>query len=317
MSPTSLPRIAAVVLNYNSAEDTVACVDRLLQQRDANLSVIIVDNPSSAGQRQHLENLVLGRWPDTLHSSLDESHNKLIHYTDRPALVLLWAAENRGYSAGNNLGIAAAEALGCESVLIINPDVRLEGAKCLITLHRALMADKRNFAAGPRIRGLSGRDENPLREPTFCEEFLWPVTILRRRLGKQPAVVPFRPQSDAHEVPKISGTCLLIRLDYLRSDNYLDDTVFMYCEEPILAARIRRAGGRLIFVPNSSVLHAHQKNLKGRLMPRLLAFVNSRRYYLRTYSGYGRLAQNALIASHYLFAWTVGLQDLLATRKSA
>jgi GT2 family glycosyltransferase len=316
MSRTPLPRIAAVVLNYNSAEDTVACIDRLLNQRGTDLSIIVVDNPSSTAHRKHLENLVRSRWPGTPRGSWQEIKSQLSQPAYRPALFLLWAAENRGYSSGNNLGIAAAEALGCESVLIINPDARLEGDDCLITLHRGLMADQQNFAAGPRIRGLSGRDENPLREATFWEEFLWPVTILRRRFGRHSAVAPIRPGSDAYEVPKISGTCLLLRMDYLRSGGYLDDAVFMYCEEPILVARIRRAGGRLVFVPNSSVLHAHRKSAKGRLSPRLLAFVRSRSYYLRTYSGYGRLVQNALIASHYLFAWTVGLQDLLPNRKS-
>jgi len=316
MSRTPLPRIAAVVLNYNSAEDTVECIDRLLSQRGTDLSIIVVDNPSSTAHRKHLEDLVLGRWPETPRGSWPELQNKLSQLADRPALVLLWASENRGYSSGNNLGIGAADALGCESMLIINPDARLEGDECLITLHQGLMADKRNFAAGPRIRGLSGRDENPLREATFWEEFLWPVTILRRRFGRHPAAAPIRPGAEPYEVPKISGTCLLLRMDYLQSDGYLDDAVFMYCEEPILVARIRRAGGRLVFVPNSSVLHAHRKSAKGRLRPRLLAFVKSRSYYLRTYSGYGRLAQNALIASHYLFAWTVGLQDLLPNRKS-
>jgi GT2 family glycosyltransferase len=316
MSRTPLPRIAAVVLNYNSAEDTVECIDRLLSQRGTDLSIIVVDNPSSTAHRKHLEDLVLSRWPGTPRGSWTELQRQLSQKTDRSALILLWAAENRGYSSGNNLGIAAADALGCESVLIINPDARLEGEECLAGLHRALMADCRNFAAGPRIRGLSGHDENPLREPTFWEEFLWPVTILRRRFCRHPAVVPVRPGAEPYEVPKISGTCLLLRMDYLRSDGYLDDTVFMYCEEPILVARIRRAGGRLVFVPNASVLHAHRKSAKGRLSPRLLAFVKSRSYYLRTYSGYGRLAQNALIASHYLFAWTVGLQDLLPSRKS-
>ncbi len=102
MSRTPLPRIAAVVLNYNSAEDTVECIDRLLGQRGIDLSIIVVDNPSSIQHRKHLEDLVLGRWPSTPRGSWPELQRQLTQQLDKPALFILWAAENRGYSAGNN-----------------------------------------------------------------------------------------------------------------------------------------------------------------------------------------------------------------------
>lgn len=315
MSSTPLPHIAAVVLNYNSAEDTKECVTRLSRQQKVKVTTIVVDNASAPEQQAQLLKGLLNQWPNLLQGTWPEIEKHLPSST-APGLVLIQAEENRGYSAGNNMGIAVADALGCQSALIINPDAHVKSDDFLSQLHAALMADPLNFAAGPRIQGLSGRDENPLRESGFWEELLWPVTILRRRLNKLSTILPIDGRTEPYEVPKISGTCLLLRMSYLRESHYLDDNVFLYCEEPILAARVHRDGGRLIFVPSTSVLHTHRKSAKGRLRPRLLAFVKSRGYYLRTYSSHGRLAQNALIASHYLFAWIVGLKDLLPVRRN-
>jgi GT2 family glycosyltransferase len=76
--------------------------------------------------------------------------------------------------------------------------------------------------------------------------------------------------------------------------------VFLYCEEPILAARAKAQGGRLMVFPELQALHAHVASAKGNSSRRMLHFIRSRLYYLDTYAGYGRMARCALHASYGL-----------------
>ena len=89
-------------------------------------------------------------------------------------------------------------------------------------------------------------------------------------------------------------------MEFLRATNYLDEGVFLYCEEPILAARVRRAGGHIVFVRSLSAVHAHVRSEKGSSSGRMLLFIKSRRYYLIRYSSYGSLQRLLLGASYQL-----------------
>ena len=95
---------------------------------------------------------------------------------------------------------------------------------------------------------------------------------------------------------------MLMRMDFLRSTNYLDENVFLYCEEPILSARVNAAGGRILYVPMVKAIHAHNKSEKGDGTKLMLLFIQSRKYYLKTYSSYNRLQIGCLFLSYDVLA---------------
>ena len=92
------------------------------------------------------------------------------------------------------------------------------------------------------------------------------------------------------------------RMDFLRSTNYLDENVFLYCEEPILSAKVNAAGGKILYVPMVKATHAHIKSEKGDGTKLMLLFIQSRKYYLKTYSGYNRLQIGCLFLSYDVLA---------------
>jgi GT2 family glycosyltransferase len=99
-------------------------------------------------------------------------------------------------------------------------------------------------------------------------------------------------------VEKLHGCCLMVLASFLEEIGYLDDTVFLYSEEPILAAQVRNAGKRLMLFPRLTAVHAHVASTKGNSSRRMLTYIRSRLYYLSRYSGYGAGTLTALRLSY-------------------
>ena len=80
-----MSKIAIIILNYNSSADCRKCVGFLLRQQGVDLEIIIVANCSRPDDRQAVEVLC-------------KEHG----------LTYIPAKENRGYNAGNNIGLRYA-----------------------------------------------------------------------------------------------------------------------------------------------------------------------------------------------------------------
>ncbi|SDA52076.1 Glycosyltransferase, GT2 family [Pseudomonas sp. NFACC15-1] len=93
-----LPKVSVVVLTYNNLELTKACLDSLLTQSQyPNLEIIVVDNHSSDQTPAYLST-----WAD-----------------GHPDRIVILNPDNRGFAAGNNLGLAAASG---DYLVILNND---------------------------------------------------------------------------------------------------------------------------------------------------------------------------------------------------
>lgn len=291
--------VAIIVLNYNSADDVEVILPQLLAQQDVCHALIVVDNASKPEQVVKLMQVFADNCPagiiTTQQNMLQAGNDK----SERNCFLVL-NDENRGYSAGNNIGIRLAEALGTDAVLIVNPDVRIDNPLYVKSLATTLFGDENFCIAASRIIGLDGKDQNPLREPTFIEEFAWPFTELMRRFGFGGSYnLPVDGDSTI-SVPKVSGCCLMIRGDFLSKSCLLDENVFLYCEEPILSSKSRRAGKKIAFNPALLAVHAHQAGKKGNTSQHMLMFIKSRRYYILNYSGYGAIRKRLLLFSYCL-----------------
>jgi GT2 family glycosyltransferase len=296
-----MQHIAVVILNYNNEDDLQICAEQVFQQRGVRLSIILVDNASRPESLKAIK-VWLAEWqPDAVYGT-GEGVNALLPQhqetaSQSHAVFLIENQENRGYSGGNNTGIRLAETLKADAVLIANPDMRIEDPSYLAQLSRHLFADPSNMVAASRIIGLNGEDQNPLREPLFWEELFWPRWLLRRFFKQLSYVVPC-PTDRQTVVPKVSGCCLLLHMGFVRQSGYLDENVFLYCEEPILSVRVHAANGKIIYVPTVTAVHAHVSSKKGDSARRMLQFTKSRKYYLKNYSNYSRWRLALLFAAY-------------------
>jgi GT2 family glycosyltransferase len=101
---TEAPSLTILVVTYNSAAVVGDCLRSIDAHAGTGVEVVVVDNASSDD--------TAGVVGDAL-----------------AAATFLAQADNRGYSAAINAGIAAMPRR--DAVLVLNPDVRLEGARSM------------------------------------------------------------------------------------------------------------------------------------------------------------------------------------------
>lgn len=291
-------RIGAVVLTYNSVDDLRWSLDGLILQRSIETLIIVVDNASSKTNLAAMEEIFLEKLPDGIIVSAADATPSLLNTSHA---LFVRSPKNYGYSAGNNIGARLAVASGCEAVLILNPDIRISDRYYLAELWAGMQSAPNCMVASSRVVNLMGRDEHPLREAKFLEELLWFRPLIPKKFRPTSLVIP--PTGTAPiEAEKLHGSCLLLRSSFLNAINFLDEKVFLYCEEAILATEVRRQGGQMMVFPKLEAVHAHIAETKGNPSKRMLLFIASRLYYLETYGKYGPVKIRVLRASYAILS---------------
>lgn len=253
-------KVTAIVLNYNSFADCEKCIGFLQKQNYPNLSIIVVDNCST----------------------LEGEQNRLKEICKESELIL--NSNNSGFSAGNNVGLREAVKRGSDWMLVINPDVELRDEHYVSYVMQQLTNWPEAAVVGTNVLLPSGEKQNPMREVTALEEILWPMEIVKQKLGLWDG---YRSMDETGYCEKVSGCCFFISREFLLKNDYLDETVFMYCEEPILAKSIIKQGFRELYIKEMTAYHEHYHHTKpGNRASKMKLFMDSRVYYIEEYSGY-------------------------------
>lgn len=119
-----------VILTHNALEYTRTCLQSVLLHTDPSHEVILVDNGSSDGTTETLQQIVLSR----------------------PGTRLILNEENRGFAAGNNQGLAAARG---KHIILLNSDTVVT-AGWLDRLVEAAEDNPRAGLLGPVTNNISG-----------------------------------------------------------------------------------------------------------------------------------------------------------------
>ncbi len=225
----SKPSVSVIVVLFNSQATLKECLSSIPQ----SCEVVVVDQQSAD------DSIAVARQV-------------------RPDAPVIKAGANRGFAAGCNLG--AANAAG-DVLVFLNPDAAFLSADSVKILSESAMSD--NALVGPRILNPDGHDETRAR--------LW-STILSELgevfLPKRFEVGPFRrdiPPDDrvyrtGGEVPYIQGSCMVITADNFWRVNGLDERLFLYREEEILALRLQEIGVKTLLEPRAMISHIGAKS---------------------------------------------------------
>jgi len=217
----SAPAIAAFVLGYNAAENSIACL-RSLQAQTVPIRLVYFDNGSEPAER------------DKVLAAL-------------PEVEVITAPENKGFAAGWNLALSRLLQDGANYVLAANND--LEFAPDAV--EQMVAGAERHAAAGivtPKIYYHEQRSQiwsAGLRRRSFP-----PAIIHRKTRG------PEAGEFDAEELVDSLTLCtVLLRAEAVRQVGLLDPSFFFYCEDTDYAARMRKAGHSLLYTPDAKVWH--------------------------------------------------------------
>lgn len=225
--------LAIIILNYRTAELTVACLASLEPEVTPGVEVIVVDNASGDGSAERIEHAILARgW-------------------DRWAR-LLRSPVNGGFAAGNNMGIGAVEA---DAYMLLNSDtVVCRGAIAGLRDALALRPDAGIVGPGLLDSG-GGFDQSFFRAPAPPSELIRAANtgVVARVLSR---FDPILPRADEPlEVDWLGFACVVIRRAVLEDVGPLDEGYFMYFEDIDYCRRARAAGWTVLYWPEPKVVH--------------------------------------------------------------
>ncbi len=248
-----------------------ADVRRFGPQECASLEVVVVDNAS----QDATPDLVPARFP---------------------WVRLIRSATNLGFTAGNNLGYAAARG---RFVYFLNPDTELVHSalhgNSLWELYRVVAENETVALAGPQLRYAdnslqSSRRRFPAPLTGFFESTwlgrAWPNNPWARRMHMADWPTAFH-----QDVDWVVGAAMLARrsaLEEVRLPEYagpFDERFFMYSEELDLCRRLKAAGYRIVYAPQAWVVHYEGRSSEQVVAARHTHFNRSKVLYWEKYFG--------------------------------
>ncbi len=260
--------LSVVIVNWNVRELLRACVRSVERAySDLTCEIIVVDNASSDGSVEMLR-------------------------TDFPSVHVIACERNVGFSAGNNLGIAAARG---EFLLFINPDTEIVG-DALDALLQCARAHPDVGAVAPQLIFPDGCVQpTRYRFPTLASAIL-DGTILEQWFPRNRALRRYHladvSENITQDVDWVMGACLMLRREVIAQVGGFDEQFFMYSEETDLCKRIKDAGWRVVYLPAAKVIHHHSASSDQVVALRHMRFQSSRVRYFRKHHGW--LAANIL-----------------------
>lgn len=211
--------IAAVILNWNRSDLTIACVEALLADSPSELGIFVVDNGSNSQDVRRLANLL------------------------PPGVKLMALDENTGYAGGNNRGVRAAIVAGAEFIMVMNNDVLMSGRDC-VTCATVLARHPELGAIGPTVLS-----EPHAGEPSSIVEFgggsigLLGVGLHLYRGADLSLLQAGMPELYATEW--LAGSAVMFRADAWQVVGGFDDTYFMYFEDVDISLRLLNSGWQI------------------------------------------------------------------------
>lgn len=218
-----MAKLSIVIVNYNAGEHLLKCLDSIEDVKDeVNLAVVVVDNAS-------------------VDDSIEKAEKR---FKD---IVFIKNQDNLGFGKANNQFL---EKLETPYVLILNPDTVLE--KGILSSMISYMDENPNVGASTCKIVF----ENGAVDLTAHRGFPTPWASFLYFMGDDSLYhLSKKDMSKPHEVDAISGAFFLTRKSVLDKVGIFDEDYFMYAEDIDLCFRIKKAGFKIMYLPQVQVLH--------------------------------------------------------------
>jgi GT2 family glycosyltransferase len=217
-----VPSVAAIVVNWNLPDLTLACIAALRASLYPRLQIVLVDNGSTSGCLATLRRAA-------------------------PDCTLLALPYNRGFAAAANAGIRHALAADADYILLVNNDA--VAAPDMLAL---LVAEAQSDARAGIVAPLILYQDAPARIWRLGDrERAWlPIPRALWRDARVDAA-PTQPL----DVDYVTGCGMLVRRELIEQLGGFDERFTMYYEDADLCRRARQAGYRIRVVPVARLWH--------------------------------------------------------------
>jgi N-acetylglucosaminyl-diphospho-decaprenol L-rhamnosyltransferase len=230
----------------------------------------------------------------------NSADNTMAILRTRQDIIAVESGRNLGYAGAINLGRTFAEP--CSSILILNPDLVLEG-EAIVQLYKALDQPDIGIVV-PKLLSTQGHLYPSLRHEPSLTRALGDA-LLGAHLPKRPGwlgetIHDRSAYEQLQDVAWAGGAALLISAACNEAVGEWDaDRFFLYSEETDFAARARRNGYRVRYVPTAKARHEDGGSGRSGPLGALLA-VNRVRYFEKYHRRPATSFFRAIVTLHYL-----------------
>ncbi|MCC6766680.1 MAG: glycosyltransferase family 2 protein [Deltaproteobacteria bacterium] len=232
------PRVLVIVLNWNGADDTLACLASLQGVDYPAFGVLVIDN----GSRRSVCPAVRAAYP---------------------AVDCIELPINQGYAGGNNVGLRRALEMHYDFAYVLNNDVVVDSG----ALRAAVAAARSDGVAAVGGKVLAFDDPGRLWMTYGGVDYRQSLVSLagwgERDTGQY---------DEPRDVEWVPGCALLLSCGALRDVGTFDEDFFAYHEDVDWCASARERGWRIRYTPDAIVRHRGNRTLGGP------AYVSPRKY---------------------------------------
>ena len=240
------PKVFIIILNYNTASDTIECIRSLQCLTYPAFSIVLVDN-----------------------GSIDESERILKQ--EFPGLPFIQTGNNLGFAGGNNPGIKYALDNGAELVWILNNDtiVHPDSLTEMVTFLQSdsaigMVGSKIYFYAEPETLWYAGGTFDDTKGG-ITSHLGWG----RKDTGQFDHVT---------DVDYITGCSLLVKREVIEKVGLMPEEYFLYFEETDWNYAARKAGYRTVIATKAKIWHKVKR--KGEAQVRFIYYMTRNRFLL-------------------------------------
>jgi len=230
-----------IIVNFNTEDVLKKCLLSIFKfTRGIKFEVIVVDNSSS----------------DSSVEMLKENFQRV---------GVIENKNNLGFGVGNNQGAKIASG---KYLCFFNPDVVLT-ENSLGKLLEKLGKNPEIGVCGPKILN----SEKAIQQsvgffPNLPQVFWWMTFIDDLPFGK--FLKPYHIDHDSfyqkeQEVDWVTGAAMIISKRIFNGVGGFDENIFLYGEEVELCYRVKKAGFKVFYLPDTKVIHIGQASTKGNI----------------------------------------------------
>ncbi len=207
-----------VIVTYQTGPALWLAVESSLAQPECG-ELIVIDN---------------GNPPDVLSRLLNMAAGE-------PRLMLIYGHGNVGFARACNMGMRAASE---DYILLLNPD-------CILPPGALAQVREARESQGAMLAGCFLMNPDGSEQRGGRRELLTPKTAWQDVFGSTMAL----PEGEGGEVPAISGAFIFMAKETCLALHGMDEGYFLHMEDMDFCMRARKAGGKIIWVPQVKVLH--------------------------------------------------------------
>lgn len=236
--------VSIILVNYNTLKLTKNVVDSVIEKtKGLKYEIILVDNDSKDGSKEYFSNLKLNNFK------------------------YIQSGINLGFGKANNLGYTHATG---NFIFLLNTDTLLINNSIKV-LYEEMKKRKSVGVVGGNLYDIEmnpvhsfGKDIYSLRDDLKQEIGSLIKIIFKKSENKslRKKRTDFNYSDKVLEVGYITGADMMIKRECIDEVGFFDTDFFMYFEETELTSRIKKAGYKILSVPQAKIIHLEGQSTK-------------------------------------------------------